>query len=521
MVNDSGKSIKQSKGGKPKKDVVPKELSDEDHAVFKFFQGKTQAQLGRLIMDTPVDMVENKRLFMRAFLLFVQKTFLLATSSANVTPRAYPTFYDIENTKQRNWALHVHNFLLEELKKAKENKTKSIHDCCYALLIIYFHETQFGKNSREPIAQPPWIDYWNGRTLWDRMKQEKRDAAKKIQILRIPGQWSWCKENQGPTPIQLKKKGEAKEGTSRMMQPEHNLETPIQQPEPEPQQQPPQDDVIDLSSCSDDEQPPHHMDVVHPLVPKVEKLQEDQPPPVLEQPSQSVVEVVPIYPTQEVIDVSSSSEDERPPLIPKTEQLDPYSPSAKIISEELISMNRDEAPSLDLGIDPPLPQREEAPSFDLGIDPPLLTTQDLSDIEELDELVITIMCHILNKQQNEWFEKFVYCVPPEIMVRMFEKHGQSWMDTKNNRPHAIASLVNHEEYMVYLDKKKLLTHRFIFAPILFSEHWWLYVMDIEKREFFVLDSKNIVFPSDERSSLNRFALVVKQIGDTTLTNGEK
>ncbi|MED6141191.1 hypothetical protein PIB30_100850 [Stylosanthes scabra] len=150
-------------------------------------------------------------------------------------------------------------------------------------------------------------------------------------------------------------------------------------------------------------------------------------------------------------------------------------------------MNRDEAPSLDLGIDPPLPQREEAPSFDLGIDPSLLTIQDLSDIEELDELVqkakdqfqtpqpiktienqkeleekavawatvpkggnefetifklargmyleamryqfqsmapknyidiqvITIMCHILNKQQNERFEKFVYRVPPEIMV---------------------------------------------------------------------------------------------------------
>ncbi|MED6123619.1 hypothetical protein PIB30_050803 [Stylosanthes scabra] len=261
------------------------------------------------------------------------------------------------------------------------------------------------------------------------------------------------------------------------------------------------------------------MDVLHPLVPKVEELQEDQPPPVLEQPSQMVVEVVlvisthfrfdslllyfvfnflmksgsaascrkPIYPTQEVIDVSSSSEDERPPLIPKTEEYHAYSPSARIITEVLMSMNRDEAPSFDLGIDPPLPQREEAPSFDLGIDPPLLTTQDHSDIEELDELVkkakdqfqtpqpkkslenqkeleekvvtwvtvpkgenkfetifklagdmfleamryqfqsmapktyidiqvITIMCHILNNEQNERFEKFVYSVPPEIMV---------------------------------------------------------------------------------------------------------
>ncbi|MED6112523.1 hypothetical protein PIB30_062482 [Stylosanthes scabra] len=168
--------------------VVPKELSEEDFAVYKFFQGKTQAQLGRLIMDTPIDTVENKRLFMRVFLLFVQKTFLLATSSANVTPRTYPTLYDVENTKQRNRALYVHNFLLEELKKAKENKTKSVHGCCYALLIIYFHETQFGKNSREPIAQPPWIDYWNGRTLWDRMKQEKRDAAGLVRTKKLRAQ---------------------------------------------------------------------------------------------------------------------------------------------------------------------------------------------------------------------------------------------------------------------------------------------------------------------------------------------
>ncbi|MED6222516.1 hypothetical protein PIB30_065156 [Stylosanthes scabra] len=176
----------------------------------------------------------------------------------------------------------------------------------------------------------------------------------------------------------------------------------------------------------------------------------------------------------------------------------------------------------------------------MGIDPPLLTTQDLSDIEELDELVkkaqdqfqtpqpkkslenqkeleekvvtwatvpkggnefetifklagdkfleamryqfqsvapktyidiqvITIMCHILNNEQNERFEKFVYCVPPEIMVRMFEKHGQSWMDTEKNRPHDIAYLVNHQEYMVYLDKNKLLTHRFAGAPSIFNE----------------------------------------------------
>ncbi|MED6205974.1 hypothetical protein PIB30_022717 [Stylosanthes scabra] len=123
----------------------------------------------------------------------------------------------------------------------------------------------------------------------------------------------------------------------------------------------------------------------------------------------------------------------------------------------------------------------------------------------IDIQVISIMCHILNNEQNEWFEKFVYCVPPEILVRMFEKHGHSWMDNEKNRPHDIATLVNHQEYMVYLNKHKLLMHRFLFAPILCSQHWWLYVLDVEKRDFFVLDSKNIVSPSDERSTMNRFA----------------
>ncbi|MED6187484.1 hypothetical protein PIB30_076900 [Stylosanthes scabra] len=404
--------------------VVPKELGDEDFAVYKFFQGKTQAQLGKLIMDTPVDTVENKRLSMRAFLLFIQKSFLLATFSTNVTPRAYPTLYDVENTKQRNWALHVHNFLLEESKKDKENKTK------------------------EHIAQPPWIHYWNGRTLWDRMKQEKQDAAGLVRTGKLraekerkqkknpkksaSSESEWESESETdtegyvpdeseedsdseetrskelvqrntrpePNPAQeerrskkmhesnnategfsglqqsedhrlaetikriRKRKNEEKEERnnkkkkqpdgksptkSANVEPEHEPpqqphqleeETPIQQPQPQPQQQPHQDDVIEISSCSDDEQPPDHMEVLHPLVPKVEELQEDQPPRVLEQPSQTVVEVVPIYPTQEIIDVSSGSEDERQPLIPKTEEYHVYSPSARIITEVLMSMNR-------------------------------------------------------------------------------------------------------------------------------------------------------------------------------------
>ncbi|MED6177389.1 hypothetical protein PIB30_097676 [Stylosanthes scabra] len=105
--------------------ITPRELSAEDYTAYKFFQGNTQAALSSLIFNTKVDTEENKVLFKRAFLLYIQKCFLPPTSAPNVTPRALPTLFDLENTRNKNWALHVHNFLLEEIEKAKKNNAKS------------------------------------------------------------------------------------------------------------------------------------------------------------------------------------------------------------------------------------------------------------------------------------------------------------------------------------------------------------------------------------------------------------
>ncbi|MED6216698.1 hypothetical protein PIB30_010138 [Stylosanthes scabra] len=38
---------------------------------------------------------------------------------------------------------------------------------------------------------------------------------------------------------------------------------------------------------------------------------------------------------------------------------------------------------------------------------------------------------------------------------MFEKYEQEWMDVEK-RPHSITTLVNHKEYISYLDKKRLM-----------------------------------------------------------------
>ncbi|MED6126163.1 hypothetical protein PIB30_075683 [Stylosanthes scabra] len=123
----------------------------------------------------------------------------------------------------------------------------------------------------------------------------------------------------------------------------------------------------------------------------------------------------------------------------------------------------------------------------------------------IDIQVVTLMCHVLNADEDERFEKLVYCIPPEILQRMFATHNYNWMDKKKRRPHEISSLLNHTEFLAYLDREKLNSHRFLFAPVLYSEHGWLYVLDKFSQEMFVLDSKNISSPSSERTELNKFA----------------
>ncbi|MED6149055.1 hypothetical protein PIB30_058867 [Stylosanthes scabra] len=401
-----------------------------------------------MIFNTPVDTEDNRKLFKRAFLLYVQKCFLLPTSAPNVTPRALPTLFNLENTRNRNWTLHVHNFLLEEVAKAKKKNTKSVSGCYYAMSIIYFHETHFGKNILDPLAQHLWIQYWKGNTLWKRMKQEKKmqhyesesgsndtfseneseseeiGSENMVQVERIRkrGNDSGSARDKGSSetlPLAQKIVSEIQDrhrlaqavlsirkikhqeiedrskkrtkhpiedppigsdtvslgndGSNAESATSARKEPPYQQPPPQHQPPPQEEDnnpthieeatsqlvfgavsiyptkqVIDISSSSEDEPEPTPITV---LIPKTEGDIIEEHPPRLERqdeeaPSQSVVEVVPIYPTQEVIDISSSSEDEHEPqsikvVVPKIKDCLVTSPSSKLITDVLMSMGQE------------------------------------------------------------------------------------------------------------------------------------------------------------------------------------
>ncbi|MED6205796.1 hypothetical protein PIB30_021082 [Stylosanthes scabra] len=317
-----------------------------------------------------------------------KKCFFLPTSAPNVTPRALPTIFDLQNTRKKNWLLHIHNFLLEEIEKAKENNASSVSGCCFALMIIYFHKTHFGKNSQDAEAQPPWIQYWTGETLMNRTKQKK---TMKVGLIRTAMLVDERRE---------KSKKNGKKGSSSTSEPEYVDSSHESDSEYEADSEQTMSQVVvqrhrrndPTSKCqplgrrvisSTDSDDRHTIAQVVSLANKKRKgLQEkgskvkrpkkpQQPPPQQSPPQEEEPPHHELPPQQqqhqpskqnhtliivqhELIDISSDSEAEPEPtevepepisirvLVPKAEADMQYSPGERLLTDTLIIMRMDE-----------------------------------------------------------------------------------------------------------------------------------------------------------------------------------
>ncbi|MED6116106.1 hypothetical protein PIB30_096962 [Stylosanthes scabra] len=117
--------------------------------------------------------------------------------------------------------------------------------------------------------------------------------------------------------------------------------------------------------------------------------------------------------------------------------------------------------------------------------------------------MVSLVCHILNREQVHRFQREVYCVPPEILIRMFETHGTNFMDKKTKKPVRFTDLKD-KQFFELLDKEKLRMSCALFTPVLYLRHWWLYVLDVENREFYIVDFVFGVNHDQQRQKLHRF-----------------
>ncbi|MED6158872.1 hypothetical protein PIB30_037048 [Stylosanthes scabra] len=124
----------------------------------------------------------------------------------------------------------------------------------------------------------------------------------------------------------------------------------------------------------------------------------------------------------------------------------------------------------------------------------------------IDLQMVSLMCHVLNREESTRFERDVYYVPPEILTRMFDTYDTNYLDKKTKLPYLVSEMKD-QEYMELLDREKLRTHSVLFAPVLYSHHWWLFVLDVDNKEFYSTDFVYSITPNQQRNKLHIFALL--------------
>ncbi|MED6207347.1 hypothetical protein PIB30_034960 [Stylosanthes scabra] len=148
-------------------------------------------------------------------------------------------------------------------------------------------------------------------------------------------------------------------------------------------------------------------------------------------------------------------------------------------------------------------------AFDLGVG----TTRqfetpemyDLDDFpEEPETPVITAYSLVLNNEPIQRFQSDVYILPPSALSPMMDTYRENYIDLHTRKVNSITSLKS-DEHLRLVNKDKLITHRYTFAPVIYSGHWWMYVLGKEKKTFFVVDSKCKDAPSSDRTRINKFA----------------
>ncbi|MED6152101.1 hypothetical protein PIB30_088764 [Stylosanthes scabra] len=165
-------------------------------------------------------------------------------------------------------------------------------------------------------------------------------------------------------------------------------------------------------------------------------------------------------------------------------QLEPETSTAKgpvespdeIVTNVLLSINKEEsAPPFDLGTAPNKQDLEERCAtwatvengnkfetiFQL-IGPKTLEAMrynfmTMAPTQCIDLQMVSLMCHVLNREENPRFKMDVYCVPPEILTRMFDIYGTNYLDKKTKLPYLVSQMKD-QDYRKLLDREKLKTH---------------------------------------------------------------
>ncbi|RYR38434.1 hypothetical protein Ahy_A09g043487 [Arachis hypogaea] len=151
----------------------------------------------------------------------------------------------------------------------------------------------------------------------------------------------------------------------------------------------------------------------------------------------------------------------------------------------------------------------------------LASLQANSDIESQ---VVSAICLILNQKKEKRFHAQIYCLPPDIVSMALSDHPNGeFISPKTNKEFRVEAYPN---FIPFIDRKKLSSHPYIFAPVCHTGHWWLWLINTRTRKCQILDPLHKKAPSPQRKQLNKstgyvFSRLIAYAGGKPLEKGEK
>ncbi|QHO27970.1 uncharacterized protein DS421_7g212570 [Arachis hypogaea] len=182
-----------------------KDLSEDNKQIFRRFQGKTLKNMTDEMMAIAVDNEQDRLMFKRIFILYIQMAFLLPTTINKISPVHLAPIFEMDTITERNWGGHVLSFIIKGITDYKLKKKKAIDGCLFALMIIYFHLSKNKDKKRAERPPEPWIANWTKEQLVERMRAEMEEHMKR-KIITSGETKNKEKTQRTPEKTQSKKK---------------------------------------------------------------------------------------------------------------------------------------------------------------------------------------------------------------------------------------------------------------------------------------------------------------------------
>ncbi|RYQ92048.1 hypothetical protein Ahy_B09g098152 [Arachis hypogaea] len=516
------------------------------------------------MMAIGVDNEQDRLMFKRIFILYIQMAFLLPTTINKISHVHLAPIFKMDTITERNWGAHVLNFIIKGITDYNLKKNKSIDGCLFVLMIVYFHLSKNKDKKRAERPPEPWIANWTREQLIERMRAEMEEymasstsssetettdsdhstseseteedsedsprkqpsqKAKKMESKkRKKIQEDSDSESKSIDETQSKKKKVIVEDSSpEQAQSYHgseigteeldeflreNNEKSAAQGEKEADLRSTEGHYIsskiisDVNSESDDPSSQGHTDQSS-----------------INKPAESIVPIqvcLPLSQTTTMLEIEETPETENEPTpvlqIEGTTKSNPAPEDAAA----LMMMARTASY---------VPKTDPMPSFSLGLTDSSqeeaatqegASTQDGGRaktpkipklLEQLGDLIQKITSGgVTTKEKSPQISK-------ESGTESFEKFETP------ARTNQHTSDMKEKCYLWAIRVKKYadgLTNEFdtnmalgnhpqgIFAPVYHSQHWWLWLADTRKQKFYIVDPYHTKSPSDERTTLNTF-----------------